>query len=561
MKGQAEDLILTSEEVPASLYFVTNRFNLLEILSSRYIAPRAAYVKYYPDLLELTPGRVPLVTAPIGPSLQSVCSRDPNTFPVGIEISASKLSALKAPAVNRAGQVLNGTSSQDIIAWAPDFVIPLSWCRRVVFRSDAELREHVARKYDNVPDDALPFAVAANVFGSSESSELIGWLRALPASSVSDAEDFRIADRLSGARCVALATVPYAPRAANVAAMLLRTSNGTKGAKSKTKGKRNAAGDSPAPWITIPKNQESPDSKATLDERLFSEAARVLMTLDKTAGWKPLELIDRIEKGVRTGSLTKRDGDQVTKSFEAIRAIVSNERDFRPFKAGSGSDVAKALLLFFMRRDPQKLIAWPLRETGAVDSVMITAAVFAGLFVGRSRLPLTLRPGAVDEALANMAAMELSDHVVAMRSRLVANQVEIADDIGDSATSSKVLLLDRTELARWSPALPSLSETLLSFDYSGSKTMAMAIEICRLLGWSTAIQATVTIETGKYSASPATQGKGMILTTTGWPLIESTLIENEFRERLTRDGIPQEYASEIDRLMKDSPSLKSTAGL
>ena len=44
-----------------TLYFLTNRMNLNGILSSRLVAPRESFQKYYTDLLQQTPGWVPLL--------------------------------------------------------------------------------------------------------------------------------------------------------------------------------------------------------------------------------------------------------------------------------------------------------------------------------------------------------------------------------------------------------------------------------------------------------------------------------------------------------------------
>ena len=38
-----------------SLYFLTNRMNLNGVLSSRLVAPRESFQKYYADLLQQTP--------------------------------------------------------------------------------------------------------------------------------------------------------------------------------------------------------------------------------------------------------------------------------------------------------------------------------------------------------------------------------------------------------------------------------------------------------------------------------------------------------------------------
>src|SRR4051794_13767811 len=77
----------------------TNRFNLLEILSSRVVSPRAAYVKYYADLLELADGRVPVVRGPFGDDVvAAVSSESAAAYPVALELDPAALSEIDVEA-------------------------------------------------------------------------------------------------------------------------------------------------------------------------------------------------------------------------------------------------------------------------------------------------------------------------------------------------------------------------------------------------------------------------------------------------------------------------------
>jgi hypothetical protein len=552
MTAQLESSILAREDTSApNLYFVTNRLNLLEVLSSRFIAPRASYGKYYSDLLEVCPGRVPLVTAPIASSLVDAVASDTELFPVAIEIDASNLNELKAPALESTGRTRDAGVNMNTLAWAPEFVVPLSWCRRVAFRSADELREHVARKYENVPEHSLPQEVDASIFASSNTRELLEWFKNLPASRGPSAADFRVSDRVSGARCVSLAVLPYAPRAASVALTLLRSAE-TVNKKAKRKRKSDTTGDTDAAWISIAAIQGSVSANASLDEKLFSAVSKALLAADKSGGWKPVELIDKVALDVRSTKLARRDEEELAKNLEAIRAVISNERDFRPFKKATGSDAAKAFLLFLMRRDPAKLIAWPLQETGADDAVMMTAAVFAGLFSGRSRLPLSMRPAITDAALADLSALELSRHVPAAQARLAATQVESREESDEQGRVSHAITLDGTELARWTPPPPSLAERLAALDFTDGSNAAMAVEVCRLLNWPDSVRSTFAIDSGEFAVKAASRGKGALITAAGWPRVETDLNEGVFRGRLSNEEIPQERVAHVERLLKES---------
>ena len=73
--------------------FLTNRQNLLQVLSSGLVAPAFAYEKYYEDLLRFAPAHVPLVSTPLGQELTDLVSPkdSPAQFPVAIEISSEWL--------------------------------------------------------------------------------------------------------------------------------------------------------------------------------------------------------------------------------------------------------------------------------------------------------------------------------------------------------------------------------------------------------------------------------------------------------------------------------------
>ena len=68
------------------LYFLTNRMNLNGVLSSRLVAPRDSFQKYYTDLLQQTPGWVPLLRdAPTSAQIQAVTSERGAGAPVVVE--------------------------------------------------------------------------------------------------------------------------------------------------------------------------------------------------------------------------------------------------------------------------------------------------------------------------------------------------------------------------------------------------------------------------------------------------------------------------------------------
>src|SRR5687768_1165974 len=98
-----DPLFGTTAETP--LLVPTNRFNLLEILASRVIAPRAAYDKYYTDLLELAPGRIPVIAGPVGARTIELVTREGDaTFPVLLELRRAVIKDVPVSALGPGGE-------------------------------------------------------------------------------------------------------------------------------------------------------------------------------------------------------------------------------------------------------------------------------------------------------------------------------------------------------------------------------------------------------------------------------------------------------------------------
>ena len=67
-------------ESSSRVFVLTNRHNLLAMLGARLIGPRAMFSKYYPDLLETCPGRIPLLSMGFGRELLDLVSPKTDAF-------------------------------------------------------------------------------------------------------------------------------------------------------------------------------------------------------------------------------------------------------------------------------------------------------------------------------------------------------------------------------------------------------------------------------------------------------------------------------------------------
>ena len=179
------------ENVPP--YILTNRYNLLDILSSELIKPLVGFSKYYTDLFRVAPGRMPLLTTAAGPDLVGFVAQDEETaFPVALELD---------PAILDLSDVPVGPAGRDVV-WAPDGAIPMGAVSRIWFRSESELAEVRARRFRNleVPVDRL--GVAADLFGPShmDAETTIEWLESLQPPARSSRSRFSIGLPVLGAR-------------------------------------------------------------------------------------------------------------------------------------------------------------------------------------------------------------------------------------------------------------------------------------------------------------------------------------------------------------------------
>ena len=173
--------------IPSTLYFLTNRQNLLEVLSSGLVAPADTYEKYYDDLLRLAPGRIVIGGRATGPAVAAVTdSSDPGSYPVLIEVATDRVPH-SAPALSDGAQWL-----------APEALLPVGGSV-IHFRNRTELDEHRLSAYENVNHESFRYAVSANLFEKpAEDTRLLDWLRALPPGKELG-PDYRRLDRAFGA--------------------------------------------------------------------------------------------------------------------------------------------------------------------------------------------------------------------------------------------------------------------------------------------------------------------------------------------------------------------------
>ena len=484
-KGPGRKTTLTAAaEQAGPVVFLTNRHNLLEFLSSGMIVPQGAIPKYYGDLLALMPGRIPLLRGPVDQSLVDVVtSEDATAYPVLLELDPDTIDLSSAAGLT--GRALKSLRDHNAQSWAPSGAIPLTAVRQTHFRSQKELDEHVAREYENVPDLIAP-TVTPDLFGEGavQLDELTGLLKTAGPQDGGLVASLDRADRISGARVGAIAAAP-----ANVAILrevmqlVARRAEESPGAPFRKLLRlfaRPAGRPSSQPvlpgYFSAALADRRPENPGP-DGMLFAAAVNVLSGMDRTSSWRPIEVVQGVESTLEEMNPSAEDAAEFRQSLKAIRGILNNERDFKPF-SDKGLISAKALLMVLLRPDVDRLLDWPSDESGADDTVQIAACALAGLLRGRKRMPLTLRPDGLDAYLTSLIVWDLADDGL--------SDVRIEDSgeaTVDEDDNSVWISVGGTEIVRREKPPPALAEVFAGADFGESAVREAAIGICRELEW------------------------------------------------------------------------------
>jgi len=345
------------------LLLPTNRWNLLAFLTSGLVTPREGLSKYYVDLLEACPGRLPLLTRSCPPEIQRLSSsEDPRTaFPVLIEVSPSITAGRPEDPIVLDGLIL-----------VPDTIVDISQVVAVHFRNQAELDEHQVRVNDfaNMPADEIVLRVSPELFEGEavDIDAAIAALQAIPVPALASARHVQ-ADRQSGAVLAALAIAP-----GDVA--LVQTLLGL-------------AGDEPpegADWLGLWWDGRQRRRVSDSNGRLFRVVCDQIWSTDLNR-WRPSDLLQGVRRNLNLRGEEQKAHDSM---FERMDDVLSNRREFERLRNQPNRAVVQALLLFLLRPDPTRLAKW--ESHGAAGTVHATAMYFAGLLAGRRALPAELRP-------------------------------------------------------------------------------------------------------------------------------------------------------------------------
>lgn len=500
---------------------LTNRWNLLDILSSGLVLPPSALRKYYRDLAELAGGWLPVLNSPLDAEvIDLVTVEDPTTaFPVALEFDEPPSGMLSGPP-DQSGRV---------VAWATDRILTLRSFRAIHFRTDDERTEHELREYENVVS-TLPVYVSPDMFAGSARhlGDLRPWLQDLPPRAF-DRDLSSLLDRIAGG-ILASVSVPEGDPAFEVAVSAARTL------------------DAEPPNLGVVAHslgsilaRESGETEA--EEALILAILRALTETDAVDAWNAPAVLGQVKERLSAGPATSA---RIERNLEPIRLVLRNERDFTRFKAGAGLTGAKAFFLVLMRPELTRLLAWDPDETGATPVTRAVAAFLAGFLCGRTLMSRTLRPLALDEAIRDNVAARL-------------NGEPSPHHIGNGAErKTRALEVDGTPALN-APAPPLRGDLIRSRCPLDETASSLAIALAVSAGWDDCVLTTIET-TGEFRISPQAKGRVRI-SVQGRPLVIHDVDAERLATRVDSEGPSSaEAASLRDYLTSQEASGKRAKG-
>lgn len=434
-----------------SLFFLTNRMNLNGVLGSRLITPRESFRKYYADLLQLAPRRVPLLTGIPGMGHLDVVTRERGSgSPVLIEFPA------------QLAGVADGVTDDGVLYFR---AVRIADAKAIHFPDDRSLREHRARAYGNVhPHDAL-LRVTPELFSGNGLDVVVASPSGTPS------PDWRRIDRIRGAASAAVNCASGSGQLTLAAFMLGATG-------------QELHFELPS-WLSwtelddLVPTREASDSPSP-DAVLFAAVYEGLAGFDIADTWSPGAVLALVVERVEASSLSGEDRQLVMRNLQRVKQLIDAEVDFEPFRStASALTSAKALIMVLLRPNLGDLLAWPSEETGADDLTKLAAAVFAGRLRGVAREAAELRSVALDDQTAAWAVQVASEPTAPL------GKVDIVWETGRVALVLGGVEVSTAPVVSEAPTQPAGSAELVALYEALSVRLKPAARrrVARVLGW------------------------------------------------------------------------------
>jgi hypothetical protein len=315
--------------------------------------------------------------------------------------------------------------------------IPISQVVAIHLPSAESLREHTARPYANTHPHQDLLRVTPELFTEDDDHVLLVTLRsgatAMPSTEALDWQRF---DRLRGAISAAVLAARSEKTLRTAAAFL--PGGAIDGRFT----------------LALLRGQNRDEEQEPAESTLFRAACDELAVTDITQAWDPVHILQQVKGRCTRETLPRDVTEELENNLERVRAIITNEREFAPFRTGRGLTSARALLLVLLRQELTELMHWPVAETGADPETWQVAAILAGTLRGLSREDISNRNVSVDDLTAGWLC-SLAEHAefAFPNVRLLQNGIHIELHIGNDIVARAPNIL--ADPARFFAALNS----------------------------------------------------------------------------------------------------------
>lgn len=343
----------------------TNRANVLGMCAAGLIWPSALYRKHYPDVSDLTPGRIPVFADRLPVRLKNALSADEGLFDVALEVETT---------------VAPTTESLDGPGWSVtlmDRPIPWAAVRAVHVRTKDEAEDLRAREFDDLPADPWTVDVSPNLWDTESPVNGVADRLAALAPGPLASMPMTDVDRFSGGLALMRRVLPR-----TFACELGMTQLCSRNLRTRQLPKLLPAVPSWLQRLVAFARLES--AAPDLDQHLLTSAFQVVKRLHVESGADPREIADAIADETALVAGPSAEGD-IRKWASYARRVADGEAAPSSLD-DSGSEVRRALILFLLRTEPARIVKAAnsnLRPGPAVHSL---AAFLSGFAACYSRL-------------------------------------------------------------------------------------------------------------------------------------------------------------------------------
>ncbi len=386
---------LQFDAIPPSspILILTNRMNVMQVLSSGLVRSREAYEKYYDDPLMWISARIPLWIDNIPANIEKHFSED-QFFSVIIELKHSVFNLENVPAITKDNNLVQSSSGKcedNIRLLLPSGVLPLSSVNALHFMNHEDLSDFKARGFDNIDLESLATKVTPELFAGSDLDidALTSVLQSVnsPSGSSEDSR-FRCLDALAGMITMLALNMPDSLGWISALEMLLDT-----------KSRKTNVVLAPIPsWISGVAdsifNVSSREIKKDFVGNLLDMMVWKLCVMNFKDGLAPDRFADDlISELLKTAD--EKDRDALEGFHKRLKQIMENQATSVSFSDDEDPRkvAQRAVTLFIMRPDPDRIMKTVDSSLAPGKQVLALASIFAGIFSGYARLSNTFKRG------------------------------------------------------------------------------------------------------------------------------------------------------------------------